>query len=105
MWSFFAFLIIGILLGISNKLPEKFLKCNAWFQKIGIVLLLFSMGASIGSNKDMIGKIKSIGIKSLSFAFFACLFSVLITYFVTKNLIKDEMEDEKDDICNSDCAS
>lgn len=87
MWLFFLFLGIGVALGFSNKIPERFMKYNMWFQRFGIVLLLFSMGASIGSNKKMVSQIQYIGIKSVVFAFMTCLFSVLVTFIVTKKFL------------------
>lgn len=89
MWIFFTCLIVGILLGFSGKLPEKFLKYNGILQRIGIILLLFSMGASIGSNRQMIHNIRYIGVKSLAFALIASLFSIICTYLLSKKLIQD----------------
>lgn len=88
MWLFFLFLGIGITVGISNIIPEKYIKYNNWFQRAGIVLLLFSMGASIGSNRKMIGQIKYLGLKAFVFALMACLFSVIFTYLITKKFME-----------------
>lgn len=90
MWLFFIFLGIGITIGLLNLIPKKYLGFNTIFQRIGIVLLLFSMGASIGSNKKMFSQIKNIGIKSFCFALMACSFSVLVTYFITKRFLKEK---------------
>jgi hypothetical protein len=92
MWLFFIFLGIGIAIGFSNRIPEKYIKYNTWFQRIGIVLLLFSMGASIGSNKKMISEIQFIGVKSLSFALAACIFSVLFTFLLTRKFLGDKKQ-------------
>lgn len=90
MWLFFVFLGAGMIIGISGKIPEKYMKYNTRFQRVGIVLLLFSMGASIGSNRKMLGQIQFIGFKAFSFALLACLFSVIITYIVTKKYLGDK---------------
>lgn len=88
MWSIIIVLLIGMFIGGSGKLSEKFIKMNAKLQYIGVVILLFAMGASLGLNKSLLSNIKDIGAISLVFALLTSAFSIILVYFVTQHLTK-----------------
>jgi len=93
MWFIIVSLIIGVVIGLLKIVPEKFMKYNSRFQQAGIILLLFSMGASIGSNEELVYNLKSIGLKAFIFAVTTCIFSVGAVYFVsTMFLRKDDIK-------------
>lgn len=88
-------LVVGIIIGLLGIIPKKYMKFNSRFQQIGVVLLLFSMGASIGSNKELILNIKILGLKAVTFALFTCLFSIIFTYITTSIFLSQSMEETK----------
>lgn len=93
MWAILLFLIIGILIGRFKEFSEKDKKINGYMQQIGVIFLLFFMGASIGANKSVLKNIKTIGKTSLIFAISAIVFSVLVLYFVSEKFLKEGEEE------------
>jgi Kef-type K+ transport system membrane component KefB len=87
MWIILISLAVGVIIGILGVIPKRYVKYNSKFQQIGVILLLFSMGASIGSNKEMIMHLKSLGLKAITFAILTSFFSILITYIVSSKFI------------------
>ena len=90
MWLIIASLFAGIIIGILKFIPEKYMKYNSKFQQAGIILLLFSMGASIGANKSLLANLKLIGLKSASYAVFTCFFSIFAVYLVTRKFFRED---------------
>lgn len=98
-------LTIGIIIGILKIVPEKYMKLNSKFQQWALFLLLFSMGASIGSNKEMLSSLSKIGIKALSFSVTTIAFSVIILYIVSNKFLNtDKKEYEKEIIQDEEVA-
>lgn len=95
MWLILVSLVIGIVIGIIGFIPKKYMKFNSKFQQIGVILLLFSMGASIGANKELIMELKTLGLKAITFALLTCLFSILFTYLTTSRFLKQKMEEPR----------
>lgn len=89
MWSIIIFLIAGILLGNRLNLGERGKKVNEKVQMVGLLLLLFSMGISIGANEDVVGNLNSIGLQAFIFAAFTTLGSILCVYLVSRSLNKE----------------
>ena len=83
MASIIVALIIGVIIGIIIKPTEKAKKITSNFQFIGVVLLLFSMGAGLGLNKDLLSNLKNIGITGITFALLTTVFSIIVVYFAT----------------------
>lgn len=80
-------LTVGALLGIFIKLNDRFKKINGKFQLIGLIFLLFSMGASIGADENIIKNLPAIGLKAFSFAILTILFSILLVFFTSEIII------------------
>lgn len=95
MWSILVSLGVGIVIGILGVIPKKYMRFNSKFQQFGVVLLLFSMGASIGANKKLILELKSLGLKAITFALLTCLFSIIFTYLTTSKFLKQNVEETK----------
>jgi len=89
MWSIIVFLIVGIILGNRLNLNEKGKHINGKVQQVGLLLLLFSMGISIGANEDVLGNLNSIGLQAFLFAAFTTLGSIVFVYFVSQMLKKE----------------
>ncbi|MFA9397428.1 MAG: LysO family transporter [Clostridiaceae bacterium] len=88
MWSIIVVLLVGIFIGASVKLPSKIKKITSNIQYIGVVVLLFTMGVSLGLNKDILKNIRYIGVESLTFAVLTSLFSIILVYFVSRLFLK-----------------
>lgn len=89
MWSIIVFLIVGILLGLRLNLGERGKRINSRVQLVGLLLLLFSMGISIGANEDVVGNLNAIGLQAFSFAAFTTLGSIVFVYLVSRQFNKE----------------
>ncbi len=89
MWSIIVFLIVGILLGNKLNLKEHGKKINEKVQMVGLLLLLFSMGISIGANNDVVSNLNSIGLQAFTFAGLTTLGSIVCVYVVSRKLNKE----------------
>lgn len=87
-----AALILGMILGYFIPLTKKQKGINGKLQQLGVVFLLFFMGASIGANEEVIKNIGSIGLKSFTFSLLACAFSVIAVYFLSKKVFCSKKE-------------
>lgn len=94
MWlilvSLAAGIVIGLYINLKGLVSEDSMKYNGRFQQVGIIILLFSMGATIGADSEMIGKLKSMGLKAFVFSVLTSLFAVIVTYLVTERFLKEE---------------
>ncbi|ENJ9654179.1 LysO family transporter [Clostridium botulinum] len=88
MWAILLFLFLGMLIGYFKKFSKNGKKINGVLQQIGVFVLLFFMGASIGANKSVIKDIKNIGQVSIVFAITTTIFSVIILYIVSRSFLE-----------------
>lgn len=75
-------LITGTLLGYT--LREKW---HTNFDKITfgvIILLIFSLGFSIGSNNELLGSMPKVGLNALVILFFSMVFSIVFVKLAMK---------------------
>lgn len=86
----FISLAAGFLLGAFPVLKEKGLRINSRLQSIWLILLLFSMGAGIGKDKEILRQLPLLGGKALLFAVFAIAGSVLCVYAAARFLMKED---------------
>lgn len=84
MESIIIALAIGVVIGMIIKPTDKAKKITSGFQFVGVVLLLFSMGAGLGLNKELLSNLQNIGLASITFALFTTIFSILIVYLMTR---------------------
>ncbi|GAA0120895.1 MAG: LysO family transporter [Clostridium argentinense] len=99
-------LILGIILGYFTSLTDKQKEVNGKLQQLGVVFLLFFMGASIGANEEVIKNIGRIGLKSFTFSLMACIFSVIVVYFVSKKIFcdkKDALQQVEKEVVSEQC--
>lgn len=78
MWKIILFLCTGMAIGLFFNLGEKAKKLNSNLQLIGLVLLLGSMGISIGANPKIMSNLSAIGFQSFLYALTSVVFSTLI---------------------------
>ncbi len=76
-------LLSGILLGfvLRKRLNEKFLNR---FLLYSIYLLLFLMGVGIGTNKQILENLLSLGLQALALTLGAVAGSILVVFLVYK---------------------
>lgn len=89
MWMILFSLAVGIIVGVLKILPPNLVKINLRFQQIGVVILIFSMGASVGSNRELIKNIQAMGLKSLVFALLTSILSIIVLYFISRKFLGD----------------
>lgn len=83
MGIIFFTLLLGVGVGAVFKFSEKQVKIISYLQTVGVLVLLFIMGISVGVNPDIIDKLSEIGISALLFAVLTTFMSVVVVYFVT----------------------
>ena len=77
--------------------PEKWNKLNIGIQQAATLMLIFSMGVSLGSRPSFIHEISSMGIRSLVLAVLAILGSIAVVYPLTrKYLVGICLKEEKE---------
>lgn len=88
MWTIFIALILGGLLGWSNLLPKSVYQYTDKLTMVGLMILLFSMGISIGINEEILKHLDSLGIQALAIASFSIIGSVLALWFLQRKIFR-----------------
>jgi uncharacterized transporter YbjL len=86
MWSIAVTVSLGIIIGLFLKWTKNMTLINSKFQVIGLSVLLFLMGVSIGSNPEIVRNLSLIGLKSMTFSILTVFFSVLMIYLASQLL-------------------
>lgn len=94
MGVIFFTLLLGVAVGALVKFSEKQVKLISQLQTLGVLVLLFVMGISVGVNPDIVNKLSEIGISALVFAVLTTLMSVVVVYFVTTMYMKREAKND-----------
>lgn len=71
----------GVLVG-KLLFPERWASANSRLQVVLTILLIFTMGVSIGRNDDLLGNLASIGLDSALFCVIPMAASVALVYVV-----------------------
>jgi hypothetical protein len=77
-------LVVGILVGFVFRGWRRVDLSRVVFGVI--VVLIFSLGFSIGSNGELLGSLPTVGVSGLVFALFSIGFSVLFLVLVRRRL-------------------
>jgi len=85
-------LLLGAVVGYFLKLGEKGKSINGKLQQLGVIFLLFSMGTSIGANKDIIKNLPVIGLKAFLFAVSTIGFSIVLVYVLSEKFIMKDSD-------------
>lgn len=86
-----ACMAIGVFLGFKI-VPEKYQKFNGMLQYVLIAILIFCMGAGLGSSPTFFEELQSMGFKALLFAAIPIACSVIGVYFITKLVFKEKQK-------------
>lgn len=77
-------LVAGILVGFFSLLPKKILNNLNHFSLAALILLLYSMGAKLGSDRQLMAQLGQIGLQSLGLAVSAIVGSTALVYCYAK---------------------
>lgn len=83
---------MGVLVGL-RFFPEKWQKQNGYVQLISILVLIFCMGVSLGSNPNFMDELVGFGIKGLVFAIVPIVCSIAGVYLLTHKWMKGNKDD------------
>lgn len=89
MWGILMFLVVGVTIGAVFRFGEKQKKWIGRLQQVGVVLLLFSMGLSIGLNEEILGNLRSLGLQAFAYAGLTSVFSILVVYGLSRVLVRE----------------
>ena len=89
MWQILLFLAAGVAIGALMKFSGTQKKWIGHLQQIGVVLLLFSMGLSIGINNEILSNLRDLGLQAFAYAGLTSTFSVLVVYGFSRMLVKE----------------
>lgn len=86
------FLFTGIMLGFWLEKENYFVKFADLITRVGLVILLLAMGASLGSNDQIVFQLGEIGLQAFIFAAVSIIFSLLaviifVRFFNLNNLL------------------
>ena len=84
MWIILGALVAGVGIGLFFRPAAKNIKVVQRLQQAGVVLLLFCMGAGIGTNRELIANLRLIGLKAAVFAAATVFCSIAAVYWVTR---------------------
>lgn len=80
---------IGIIVG-NRFLSDKHKRKNEYLQTICTVLLIFSMGVTLGERENFFGELFSLGFQSLLFCLVPTGLSLFLVYFLTKHFMNQK---------------
>jgi uncharacterized membrane protein YbjE (DUF340 family) len=94
MWEIIGFMIIGGVIGYILKSKSSFIRVAERLCSLILLLLLFSLGLSVGKNETVMNNISKLGLLSFAIAVAAVAGSVVCAYFVYKIFFKKIKSDE-----------
>lgn len=88
MWTIIIFMALGILVGVTIPMNDHQVASLGKLQSVGVILLLFVMGLSMGLDRKLLSQLSTLGYKALVYAVLTTLFSVIAVYLFTRRLAK-----------------
>lgn len=86
-------MVIGALLG--HWFPARHKKKNEYFQIICTILLIFSMGVTLGSRENFIQDLSNLGLQSLLFCLIPAIFSLLLVFVLSRRFLENKRKEDK----------
>lgn len=84
MEKIIVFFGLGIIIGLFQLIPKKYMKFNSKLQTISLIILIFGMGTSIGGDEKILKSLNEVGLKAFAFAIISIIFSVIILFAFSK---------------------
>jgi len=81
---FALMLLLGIIIGKKNLAPKSLIRNSDKFLSLTIYALIFLIGFEIGSYKEVLSNLGSIGLKSILIALFSTLLSAYLSKMVSE---------------------
>lgn len=81
----------GIFLGFLLRAKQRIVSANETLITYAIYLLLFMMGVSIGSNEQIMNSLSTLGIVALIVSMGAIIGSILTGFLVFKLFFKNDL--------------
>jgi uncharacterized membrane protein YbjE (DUF340 family) len=81
-WAFVA-LVVGVLTGAAGLLPATLLTWLSRLTTVGLSLLLFTMGAQIGANPQVLASLQTLGLQAAALAVSTVIGSLLVVWLLT----------------------
>lgn len=88
-------LLLGFILGTIRWIPRKIINIRGILINGGILLLVFGMGLSIGTNSQVLENLRTIGVRALILSFLSALGGMLGAFLMEKLLRKSMKEKDK----------
>jgi uncharacterized membrane protein YbjE (DUF340 family) len=88
MWTIILFMALGVLVGAVVPMKEHQVAALGKLQSIGVILLLFVMGLSMGLDRKLLSQLSTLGYKALVYAGLTTAFSIAAVYLFTRKLGK-----------------
>jgi len=79
-----ASLFLGVMLGLCSRTPEFIFKLSQRLISVGLIFLLFFLGASLGNHPNIAAQIRWIGFKALVHASFTVGGSILLVWILER---------------------
>ncbi len=81
-------LAVGFIFGSWRKLPQAVASRAGSIMRLGLVVLLFAMGVSIGSDPQVIGALSRLGVQAVGMAVISTAGSALLAHLVERLFIE-----------------
>jgi len=82
--------LFGLVLGLWPRTQELIVTLSQRLLSFGLILLLFFLGASLGSHPNITSQLEVIGLKSLVHASFTVAGSILIVWILERWFVKHD---------------
>ena len=79
-----AFLILGFVIGLIFRRLEQYKRPIGFLYISTVVVLLFSMGVTLGANQELLANLPNIGLKAITFTGCTVLGTMIMTYLVIR---------------------
>lgn len=88
MWTIIIFMALGVAVGAMVSMKESHVAVLGKLQSVGVILLLFVMGLSMGLDRKLLSQLSTLGYKALVYAGLTTVCSILCVYLFTRRLGK-----------------
>jgi len=76
------------MLGLWSRTPEFIFNLSQRLVSLGLILLLFFLGASLGNHPDITSQLRWLGFKALVHASFTVAGSILVVWILERWILK-----------------
>jgi len=92
--TLFSLLIVGLVAGVILRRRPAVLRSAEKTSSVMVYALLFLLGISAGSNKQVVGQIGKLGYQAMVITVFAVIGSLIVSYVVYRVFFKNTGTEE-----------